>query len=75
MTYYELHKADILKKQNEYNEKNKDKIYNRLGKIKCDSCSTYYTPKSKERHERTKKHCKSYNYNINNNNNKCLVFL
>ena len=52
MTYYELNKIKILQKQNK-----------RSGKIKCE-CGGYYTINNRERHERTKNHCKIYNYKL-----------
>ena len=52
MTYYELNKIKILQRQNK-----------RSGKIKCE-CGGYYTINNRERHERTKNHCKIYNYKL-----------
>ncbi len=64
MNYYELNKDKILPRQRQYYYDNKDKIYQRLNKIKCE-CGGYYAPTQKERHNATKAHCRIYHYKVN----------
>ena len=66
MTYYELNKDRLLKQQKEYNEKNKDKINEKFGRIKCKYCQSYYKPNREDIHYRTKTHWKYINYPIFN---------
>ena len=65
MTYYQSHKDIILTRSKQYYYKNKDKINDRLNKIKCIECGGYY--KHEERHQRSKLHWqKIFNYPIFN---------
>ena len=65
MTYYQSHKDIILTRSKQYYYKNKDKINDRLNKIKCIECGGYY--KNFERHQRSKSHWqKIFNFPIFN---------
>ncbi len=66
MTYYELNKEFLLPKQKDYYYKNKDKINQRIGRIKCEICQGHFKPDSKDRHYRTKTHWNAINYPIFN---------